>query len=62
MGIEPTMPLLSQSIIGFEDRGRHQSGTRFHRGSYTEIRAVAIGAPHRKRPCAPCQGLSVSAR
>ena len=31
MGIEPTMPLLSQSIIGFEDRGRHQSGTRFHR-------------------------------
>ena len=31
MGIEPTMPLLAQSIIGFEDRGRHQSGTRFHR-------------------------------
>lgn len=29
MGIEPTMPLLAQSIIGFEDRGRHQSGTRF---------------------------------
>lgn len=31
MGIEPTMPLLAQSIIGFEDRGRHQSGTRFRR-------------------------------
>ena len=30
MGIEPTMPLLAQSFIGFEDRGRHQSGTRFH--------------------------------
>ncbi len=29
MGIEPTMPLLAQSIIGFEDRGRHQSGARF---------------------------------
>ena len=37
MGIEPTMPLLAQSIIGFEDRGRHQSGTRFQGGSYTEI-------------------------
>jgi hypothetical protein len=36
MGIEPTMPLLSQSIIGFEDRGRHQSGTHFRRGSYPE--------------------------
>ncbi len=35
MGIEPTKPLLAQSFIGFEDRGRHQSGTRFHRGSYT---------------------------
>lgn len=33
MGIEPTMPLLAQSIIGFEDRGRHQSGTRFRRRS-----------------------------
>ncbi len=31
MGIEPTMPLLAQSIIGFEDRGRHQSDARFHR-------------------------------
>ena len=29
MGIEPTMPLLAQSIIGFEDRGRHQSDARF---------------------------------
>jgi hypothetical protein len=36
MGIEPTMPLLSQSIIGFEDRGRHQSGTHFHDENYTE--------------------------
>jgi len=36
MGIEPTMPLLAQSIIGFEDRGRHQSDARFHRGNYTE--------------------------
>jgi hypothetical protein len=34
MGIEPTMPLLAQSIIGFEDRGRHQSGTRFRGRSY----------------------------
>lgn len=31
MGIEPTKPLLAQSFIGFEDRGRHQSGTHFHR-------------------------------
>jgi hypothetical protein len=37
MGIEPTKPLLAQSFIGFEDRGRHQSDTRFHRGNYTEI-------------------------
>jgi len=37
MGIEPTKPLLAQSFIGFEDRGRHQSDARFHRGSYTEI-------------------------
>jgi hypothetical protein len=36
MGIEPTKPLLAQSFIGFEDRGRHQSGTRFHRRTYTE--------------------------
>lgn len=36
MGIEPTMPLLAQSIIGFEDRGRHQSGTRFQGGNYTQ--------------------------
>jgi hypothetical protein len=42
MGIEPTMPLLAQSIIGFEDRGRHQSGTRFHRGNYTETLGAGI--------------------
>ena len=35
MGIEPTMPLLAQSIIGFEDRGRHQSGTRFRAQNHT---------------------------
>jgi hypothetical protein len=40
MGIEPTMPLLAQSIIGFEDRGRHQSGTRFRRGNYMETAAT----------------------
>jgi hypothetical protein len=36
MGIEPTKPLLAQSFIGFEDRGRHQSDARFHRGNYPE--------------------------
>jgi len=34
MGIEPTKPLLAQSFIGFEDRGRHQSGTHFHTRGY----------------------------
>lgn len=49
MGIEPTMPLLAQSIIGFEDRGRHQSGTRFQDGSYTESGGAptARGCPRR---------------
>ncbi len=37
MGIEPTKPLLAQSFIGFEDRGRHQSDARFHWRNYTEI-------------------------
>ncbi len=37
MGIEPTMPLLAQSIIGFEDRGRHQSGTRFREVECHEV-------------------------
>jgi hypothetical protein len=37
------MPLLAQSIIGFEDRGRHQSGTRFHQRGYTERTAGAQG-------------------
>jgi hypothetical protein len=36
MGIEPTMPLLAQSITGFEDRGRHQIDARFQRGNYTQ--------------------------
>jgi hypothetical protein len=44
MGIEPTKPLLAQSFIGFEDRGRHQSGTRFHRSSYTETPFAATAA------------------
>ena len=30
-GIEPSDPSLARGSIGFEDRGRHQSGTRFHR-------------------------------
>lgn len=29
MGIEPTVPLLAQSTIGFEDRAAHQSQMRF---------------------------------
>ena len=45
MGIEPTKPLLAQSFIGFEDRGRHQSGTRFHRASYTETCEEPTEAP-----------------
>ena len=48
MGIEPTMPLLAQSIIGFEDRGRHQSGTRFHGRYHTRLGAQQ-GAPRRSR-------------
>jgi hypothetical protein len=28
-GIEPAKPTLARGFIGFEDRGRHQSGTRF---------------------------------
>jgi hypothetical protein len=43
MGIEPTKPLLAQSFIGFEDRGRHQSGTRFRRGSYTQTTCAPTG-------------------
>jgi hypothetical protein len=57
MGIEPTMPLLAQSIIGFEDRGRHQSGTRIHRGSYTEMAARPSGAGSRDDHA---RGMSVS--
>ena len=49
MGIEPTMPLLSQSIIGFEDRGRHQSGTRFHPGTYKEIGGTPTGSVRQRR-------------
>ncbi len=45
MGIEPTMPLLAQSIIGFEDRGRHQSGTRFHRRALVQAGRVCRGYP-----------------
>lgn len=36
------MPLLAQSIIGFEDRGRHQSGTRFRRAAYYGVVAVSV--------------------
>ena len=43
MGIEPTKPLLAQSIIGFEDRGRHQSGTRFHRAKLHGNAVLANG-------------------
>jgi hypothetical protein len=49
MGIEPTKPLLAQSFIGFEDRGRHQSGTRFHRGNYTENGSTANSAHEQSR-------------
>ncbi len=37
MGIEPTKPLLAQSFIGFEDRGRHQSGTHFRARYHTAL-------------------------
>jgi hypothetical protein len=43
MGIEPTMPLLAQSIIGFEDRARHQSEKRFHAGRCHGWRAASKG-------------------
>jgi len=36
-GIEPSKPLLAQSFIGFEDRGRHQSGTRFRGEGTTDL-------------------------
>lgn len=39
MGIEPTVPLLAQSTIGFEDRAAHQSQTRFHPRYHTGFRA-----------------------
>lgn len=42
MGIEPTVPPLSRSTIGFEDRDQHQSGTRFHWRTYTETGQVAM--------------------
>jgi hypothetical protein len=37
MGIEPTKPLLAQSFIGFEDRGRHQSDAHFHAQNHTAL-------------------------
>ncbi len=36
-GIEPSKRTLARRFIGFEDRGRHQSGTRFHWRSYTDF-------------------------
>jgi len=48
-GIEPSKPLLAQSFIGFEDRGRHQSGTRFRPGGYTDLdRDAAAWAAERQ--------------
>jgi hypothetical protein len=32
MGIEPTVQTLARRTIGFEDRARHQSETRFRAG------------------------------
>lgn len=47
-GIEPSEPSLARGSIGFEDRGRHQSGTRFHRGAYTE--AEGVGQARARQP------------
>ncbi len=49
MGIEPTMPLLAQSIIGFEDRGRHQFGTRFRHRPYTFATPLKRGGRRNRR-------------
>src|SRR5687767_1595584 len=38
MGIEPTVPPLARSTIGFEDRGWHQSSTRFRAQNHTAFR------------------------
>lgn len=35
MGIEPTVPLLAQSTIGFEDRAAHQLQVRFQPQNHT---------------------------
>lgn len=37
MGIEPTVPPLSRSTIGFEDRAQHQSRKHFRRGFYVLV-------------------------
>lgn len=42
-GIEPSVPPLARSTIGFEDRGRHQFGTRFRRRGYTDFGARERG-------------------
>src|SRR5882757_6962260 len=42
-GIEPSEPSLARGSIGFEDRGRHQSGTRFHAHSHTADEARQAG-------------------
>ena len=50
MGIEPTNPSLARRFIGFEDRGRHQSGTRFRGGTYTERGGEPTRRPARRVP------------
>jgi nitrite reductase (NADH) small subunit len=42
-GIEPANQTLARRFIGFEDRGRHQSSTRFHRQDHTTERPRQAG-------------------
>src|SRR5256885_4553526 len=60
MGIEPTMPLLAQSIIGFEDRGRHQSGTRFRARYHTASEVRQASSIHEHARAAACRHAEVS--
>lgn len=48
-GIEPSEPLLSQSSIGFEDRGRHQSDARFQAEGSKAAGREPGGRPSRQR-------------
>jgi hypothetical protein len=47
MGIEPTVPPLARSTIGFEDRAWHQSRSHFHRGCWSMgfVKSTR-GSPH----------------